>query len=85
MDVEKVLDPNSNELNTDTNPVSAKVYDAELDPIHCEFHDDDCVTIDTRGWEYICLSIENLKSLLRLIKKAKKFYQLKEEHERKED
>ena len=50
------------------------ILDAELDPVQCSFLGDDCVEIDTKDVTYLTLSIENLKELIQLIKKAEKEY-----------
>ena len=42
--------------------------------LQCSFLGDDCVEIDTKDVTYLTLSIENLKELIQLIKKAEKEY-----------
>lgn len=54
--------------------LKSMIIDAEIDPIDCTFNNDDCVQLDTDGYSYITLSIDNLYALIRLIEKAEKRY-----------
>ena len=61
---------NRNELIKDGENLTATILDAEWDPIKCKFNGDGCVTIDTKELTYICLTPENLETLLELIFEA---------------
>jgi hypothetical protein len=58
------------ELIIDGEDLIATILDAEWDPIKCKFNGDGCVTINTEELSYICLTPENLETLLELIFKA---------------
>lgn len=51
--------------------------DAELDAIECKFNYDRCIELDTDGYSYISLSIDNLYKLIELIEKSEKRYEKK--------
>jgi hypothetical protein len=55
--------------------VTAVIIDEELDPIECSFHYDGCVNINTEGLTYAILSIENLRTLIRLTNKAEAYFE----------
>lgn len=54
--------------------VTAVIVDEELDPIECSFHYDGCVHINTKDITYAILSIENLRTLIRLTNKAEAYF-----------
>jgi len=54
---------------------TAEIIDPELDVIKCEFAGDDCVVIDTKEWNYLTLSEENLNQLQDLINEAREYYE----------
>ncbi len=76
LNIEDYLLPNRNTLLQDEGDdfYHTTILDAELDPAQCSFLGDDCVEIDTKDVTYLTLSIENLKELIQLIKKAEKEY-----------
>ena len=76
LNIEDYLLPNRNTLLQDEGDYfyHTTILDAELDPVQCSFLGDDCVEIDTKDVTYLTLSIENLKELIQLIKKAEKKY-----------
>lgn len=65
--------------------VRTVITDAELDKLNCEFHFDRTVEINTKDFEYITLTLDNLKSLIKLMEKSERFFetQLKEELNKK--
>ena len=75
--IEKFLFPELkiNELVIEDGLASAHIVDAELDPIRCTFDYSDSVTLDTSGLDYICLTPENLRTLLKLIRKSENYYE----------
>jgi hypothetical protein len=54
--------------------VSAIILDAEQDMLECEFDNSETVTINTKDYEYITLTLENLETLKKLIYKSEKYY-----------
>lgn len=74
MDIDIELFPESGKLIIKDDEISAVITDEELDPIKCDFHNDDCVQLDTDKYAYIILSRENLYKLIKLIDKAEKKY-----------
>jgi len=75
MNIEKFLEPNANKLIILEGECFANILDAELDIIDCHFSNDNTVYIDTKGYQGIILTIENLKTLQKLILKAQKYYE----------
>ena len=67
----------THEITTNENEVSvtSSIIDAELDELNLEFHYDETVVIDTKDFEYITLTLENLKELVKLTKKSEKFFE----------
>jgi hypothetical protein len=63
-----------NELIIKDNNVSAKIVDAELDVIDCKFDYSETVMINTKGFDYIVLTLENIKTLKKLIVESEKYY-----------
>jgi len=55
--------------------VTSSITDAELDELNLEFHYDETVVIDTKDLEYITLTLENLKELVKLVKTSEKFFE----------
>ena len=75
-DIEDVLFPDNGILEKDSSGTyTAVVVDDELDPIKCTFNNDGCVEIDTEGYTYMSLSIENLYLMIELIKAAEDLYE----------
>ena len=74
MDIEKALCPTANQLQVDEDGEghTAIILDAELDQIQCTFNQGGAVWMDTDGYEYIVLTEDNLRALLRLIDEAEK-------------
>lgn len=76
MDIEKELCPKVGMLQItkgdEFDRYSAQILDEELDVINCDFEGDGTVTIDVENYSYITLSIDQLKTLVKLIKKADK-------------
>ncbi len=66
MDIENKLCPNNGKLILDENGFSAKIVDAELDIVKCEF-ESNCVKLDASKYKWLTLSRENLKQLLKLL------------------
>lgn len=74
-DIEKMLFPKKDILISDKKGnLSATIVDAELDGIECIFNYDGCVQLDTKGYSYITLTVDNLINLIKLIEKAEKKY-----------
>lgn len=75
------------EITTNEQVVTVKtvITDAELDKLNCEFHFDRTVEINTKDFEYITLTLDNLKALIKLMEKSERFFetQLKEELNKK--
>ena len=65
---------NHNKLITKKGKAHALVFDAERDPIKCKFNYDESVEIDTKGYSYITLSLDNLRILKNLILEAETYY-----------
>lgn len=72
--IDKELFPDSDRLIIKGEDVYAVIVDEEIDPIKCDFGYDGCVTINTENYSYLVLSIENLKTLLKLTKQAEKHF-----------
>jgi hypothetical protein len=75
MNIEKMIEPNANKLLITDDGCYAKILDAELDVIDCLFINDNAVYINTENFEHIVLTLDNLKTLQSLIKKATKYYE----------
>jgi hypothetical protein len=76
LDVEKALYPKKDKLIVDKKGnITATIVDAEMDGIKCTFNYDRCVQLDTDGYSYITLSVENLWNLIQLIEKSEKKYE----------
>ena len=65
----QVLNPEAGKLVYCKDSMSYKsvVYDAELDPIECNFQCDDTLMIRTEDYEYISLDREALVQLITLL------------------
>lgn len=75
IDIEKVLYPKKGILKADKEgTLKTTIVDAELDGIECTFNYDRCVELNTEGYSYITLSVENLYNLIWLIEKSEKIY-----------
>jgi translation elongation factor P/translation initiation factor 5A len=55
--------------------VTSSITDAELDELNLEFHYDETVVIDTKDFEFITLTLENLKELVKKVKTSEKFFE----------
>ena len=67
-EIEDFISPDRNQIIEDVDGnLTMKIVDIELDVIDCDFEWDECVTINTEGFTYIKLSIENLKTLIKAI------------------
>jgi UDP-N-acetyl-D-mannosaminuronate dehydrogenase len=71
---EKRLPFKVNTLIKEKGVATAKIVDAELDILECSFDNSDSVIIKTKGYKYITLTHENLKTLKKLIVDAEKYY-----------
>ena len=60
-------------LITECDTIHTIIEDEELDPFRCVFRNN-CIEIDTTEYGYITLSVEILKKIISLIKKAEKEY-----------
>lgn len=75
MRIEDELFPENGKLIVDKEGTCrAQIIDAEIDPIDCSFHYDECVQINTKDLTYITLSIDNLYELIELIEQSEKYY-----------
>jgi len=71
---EKNLPFSVNKLVKKDGVATAKILDAELDILECSFDNSESVIIKTKGYKYITLTYENLKTLKKLILDAEKYY-----------
>ena len=71
IDIDKVICPLKDILQHKDGYAVAKIVDAELDVFECYF-EDDCVEINTEDYTHITLSLDNIKTLRRLIHEANK-------------
>ena len=71
IDIEKQLLPNNKKLIIGEDFSTAEILDEELDPLHCSFISDS-VEINTEDYSYITLSLDNLQTLIKMIKLNKK-------------
>jgi hypothetical protein len=75
IDIAKALHPESNELQQDKHGnITAVIVDEELDAYECQFNYDGCVQVNTKGYDWITLSKENLHNLMLMIEEAEKRY-----------
>ena len=75
IDIAKALHPESNELKTDKHGnITAVIVDEELDAYECQFNYDGCVQVNTKGYDWITLSKENLIRLIEMIDDAEEQY-----------
>ena len=63
-----------NKLITNGEEAGAKILDAELDTLDCSFDNSETVTINTKDYDYIILTLENIKILKKLIYQSEKYY-----------
>ena len=68
--IEDIMFPNNGNLYKEDECYKSTIVDIELDPLECEFLEEDCVKINTSNLKYIMLSVENLHQLLELIDEA---------------
>jgi hypothetical protein len=75
IDIDKIIYLEKNILKIGKDGTITTIFvDAEMDGIKCTFNYDRCVELDTKGYTYITLSIDNLYNLINLIEKAEKKY-----------
>jgi hypothetical protein len=67
IDIEKVLYPEANKLVINEDCGKATIIDIELDPIECTFINDGCVQLNTKDYNHLYLSQENLLELINMI------------------
>ena len=80
--IEDVLFPDNNTLaKKDDGTYCSMIVDAEIDPVFLEFHNDDCVYVNTKDLEWIYFTKENLMQMRKLINKTNILY--KEEYQKK--
>jgi len=77
IDIEKIFCPEANKLTIKRGNAHATILDEELDELPCEFNNDMCVNINTKGLDYIVLSMKNLEVLQKLILDAHEYYEKK--------
>jgi len=65
----------ANKLIKNGEEASANILDAELDVINCTFDNSESVTINTKGYDYIILTYDNLEVLKKLIIEAEEYYE----------
>lgn len=75
--IEKMFPFKVNELIIKDEEASAKIIDAELDVFDCTFGGAEDITIRTKGYDYITLTLENIKVIKKLITEAEKYYDKK--------
>lgn len=68
---DELFENHSKLIEQEDSTITATIIDAELDAIECIFQGDNVVEINTKDLTYLCLTEENLKTLLRLISEAK--------------
>ena len=78
-DKENIVDalhPNNNvQYVNEEGTICTEIVDAEMDAIECKFNDDGCVQIETEGYSYLTLSIDNLMELIEHIQQAEATYE----------
>ena len=75
IDIAKALHPNSDKLKQDKHGnITATIVDEELDAYECQFNYDGCVQVNTKGYDWITLSKENLIRLIEMIDDAEEQY-----------
>ena len=72
MNIEKKLFPKSNTLKFKEGLITGTIVDAELDEIKCMFHKDNGVVLDTEDVDWVSLSIDNLRELIRMVEEVEK-------------
>ena len=55
--------------------ITSSITDAELDELNLEFHYDETIVIDTKDFEYITLTLENLKELVKKVEKSEEIFE----------
>jgi hypothetical protein len=75
MSIEEDMFPGNGKIVINNGEVTALILDEEIDPIECLFNNDDCVQLNTKDYEYITLSVDNLEDLIRLIGEAGEAYE----------
>lgn len=73
--IQDVMFPNNGELIIKGEEITSIIVDEELDPIKCSFNNDNCVELNTKKYNSIVLSIQNLYELIELIEQAKEQYE----------
>jgi len=75
-DLKEFLVPDNGKLIiSEDGTMTSIIFDAELDHIHCTFNYDGCIQIDTENLTYVCLTIDNLQQMIKLIREAEKIYE----------
>jgi hypothetical protein len=72
IDIEKTLSPNQYKFEVIDGVVYTEILDLELDPIECVLQED-YIEINTENLAYVQLNIHKLKTMIKLIKKAKAY------------
>ena len=62
------------ELEFNNDEVSCKILDAELDVYNCEFFNDRAVTINTKDYTHITLTIDHLEDLIEKIEQSEEYF-----------
>jgi hypothetical protein len=76
MNIRKILVPDAYKLKADEdNNYSSIILDQELDPFNVDFDGFGCAVIEMGDMANIVLSIDDLKELIKLIRKADKLSQ----------
>jgi hypothetical protein len=75
IDIEKVLSPNQYTFEVIDGTIYTQILDLELDPIECILQED-FIELNTENLAYVQLDIAKLKTMIKLIKQAKTYYNL---------
>ena len=76
--IENLLVPNRNKLKVKNDVITTTIVDCELDAFECKFNGMRDVEINTNGYSYITLNINQLEDLIFLIWEAEeKFEKIK--------
>ena len=76
MNIKEIIIPNAYKLQADEyNNYSTIILDQELDPFHVDLDGFGCAVIEMGDMANIVLSIDDLKDLIKLIRKADRLTQ----------
>jgi len=75
IDIEKVLSPNQYTFEVIDGTIHTQILDLELDPIECILQEY-FIELNTENLAYVQLDIAKLKTMIKLIKQAKTYYNL---------